>query len=53
MTYPLDLILDLDLMTEIKESATRGVIALPPKRNLVPRFRKRGAQEIINDALIK
>jgi hypothetical protein len=33
-------------MTEIKEFVTRGVTALPPYRNLVPRFMKEGgAQE--------
>jgi hypothetical protein len=40
------------LMTEIRECVTRGVTALPLKRNLVPRFMKGGgAQETMNDAL--
>jgi hypothetical protein len=30
------------LMTMIREFVTRGVIALPLKENLAPRFRRRG-----------
>jgi hypothetical protein len=40
-------------MKVIKDFITWGVIAPPPKRNLIPRFMKGvGAQEMMNDALI-
>jgi hypothetical protein len=41
------------LMTIIREFITRGVIALPLKRNLILRFTKGGgAQEMMKEALI-
>jgi hypothetical protein len=41
------------LMTIIREFITWGVIALPLKRNLIPRFTKGGgAQKMMKEALI-
>jgi hypothetical protein len=38
-------------MKVIKEAVTRGVTALPLKRNLVSRSMKEGSQETMKDAL--
>jgi hypothetical protein len=40
-----------ELIKVIKDSITRGVTALPLKRNLIPRFMKEGAQETMKDPL--
>jgi hypothetical protein len=40
-------------MKLIKDFITRGVTSLPLKRNIISRFMKEGAREMMKDALIE